>query len=427
MSGAFGEIAEQLRRVTVQVLAGRTGRGSGVIWTRDGQVVTNAHVLGGNHVEVELWSGQRFPASIRSLDRRRDLGVLQVNAGGLYSAVQGDSDALRPGELVIAVGSPYGFIGAVSTGVIHSVGTQLGLPARRWVASDVRLAPGNSGGPLANAKGEVIGLNTMIAGGLSLAIPSRSVRRFLAGTFTGPPYFGVTMRPVPLNEPVVRVGFLILEIADQSPAARASLLPGDLLTGAVGRSFRDPEDLEDALSSTAMGSWRSSFAGERAHQAQASDRAISHGKAESGLIRVHSSCAIQCGPGGLGKRGPGKFVARVSGRTGLVADPVVRFRSRRLASGCRRYGAGRISVHARPKASRGPAGLLGLGDGERCATRSAFEGAISRDATPEEIESAIQAVNAGLVVLTAGIVTGSFAWPSTGRGSARRATQRSGA
>lgn len=266
MSGAFGEIAEQLRRVTVQVLAGRTGRGSGVIWSQGGQIVTNAHVLGGNHVEVELWSGQRFPASIRNVDRRRDLAALQVNAGGLYGAIHGDSDTLRPGELVIAVGSPYGFIGALSTGVIHSVGTQLGLPARRWVASDVRLAPGNSGGPLANAKGEIIGLNTMIAGGLSLAIPSRSVGNFLAGSLTGRAYFGVTMRPTPLERSSGCVGFLILEIADQSPAERASLLPGDLLTGAAGRPFSSPEDLEDALGSSRDGRLEIEFRRGTSHQ-----------------------------------------------------------------------------------------------------------------------------------------------------------------
>jgi serine protease Do len=272
MSGAFGEIAEQLRRVTVQVLAGRTGRGSGVVWSQAGQIITNAHVLSGSHVEVELWSGQRFPASIRNIDRQRDLAALhvigggQVNSDAMYSAVQGDSDALRPGELVIAVGSPYGFIGAVSTGVIHSVGAQLGLPARRWVASDVRLAPGNSGGPLANAKGEVIGLNTMIAGGLSLAIPSNSIGRFLTKSSTGRAYFGVTVRPVALEPSSGRVGFLILEIADQSPAERASLLPGDLLIGAAGRPFGSPEDLEDALGSSRDGQLEIEFRRGSAHQ-----------------------------------------------------------------------------------------------------------------------------------------------------------------
>ncbi len=247
MSGAFGEIAEQLRRVTVQVLAGKSGRGSGVVWSQDGQVVTNAHVLAGNGVEVELWSGQRFPASIRSIDRQRDLAVLQVNAGGLSSAVQGDSDALRPGELAVAVGSPYGFIGAVSTGIIHSV-------ARRWVASDVRLAPGNSGGPLANAKGEVIGVNTMIAGGLSLAIPSKSVGRFLMGTSARRPFLGITTRPTSLDRGS-GLGFLVLEIAAQSPAERASLLPGDLLIGAAGQPFAYAEDLPECLDD-ALGSSR---------------------------------------------------------------------------------------------------------------------------------------------------------------------------
>jgi serine protease Do len=274
MSGAFGEIAAELRRVTVQVLAGRTGRGSGVVWSQDGQVVTNAHVLGGNRVEVELWNGQRFPASIRSVDRQRDLAALQVNAGGqgnvdgMSSTIQGDSDALRPGELVIAVGSPYGFIGAVSTGVIHSVGAQLGVAARRWVASDVRLAPGNSGGPLANAKGEVIGINTMIVGGLSLAIPSKSVSRFLMGTSVNPAYLGITTRPVPLDRASGRVGFLVLEIAAQSPAERASLLPGDLLTGAAGRPFGSPEDLEAALSSSRHGQLGIEFRRGTAHIAR---------------------------------------------------------------------------------------------------------------------------------------------------------------
>jgi len=247
MAGAFGEISEQLRRITVQVLAGRSGRGSGVVWSAHGQVVTNAHVLGRGAIQVEFWNGHRLPASIRTLDRRRDLAELQVEAGDLSSAVPGDSDALRPGELVIAVGNPYGFMGAVSTGVIHSVRVQAGFAARRWVVSDVRLAPGNSGGPLSNSKGEVIGLNTMIAGGLSLAIPSISVGRFLAGTVAGKAHLGVTARPIPFERTTGQIGFLVLEIARHSPAEQASLLPGDLLTGAAGRPFRSFEDLEDVL------------------------------------------------------------------------------------------------------------------------------------------------------------------------------------
>ncbi len=241
LGDAFGEVTERLRRITVQVLGGGTSSGSGVIWREDGQVVTNAHVLHGSRVQVELWNGRRFRAEVRNTDRRRDLAALQLHTGDLGSAVPGDSDALRPGELVIAVGSPYGFIGAVSTGVIQSVGAISGFAWRPWVVSDVRLAPGNSGGPLANAQGHVVGLNTMIAGGLALAIPSRSVGRFLAGTAGRRAYLGVTARPVKGG------GFLVLEIAARSPAERASLLPGDLLVGVRGRPFRSAEDLEDAL------------------------------------------------------------------------------------------------------------------------------------------------------------------------------------
>src|SRR5271167_4270207 len=108
LGDAFGEVAERLRRVTVQVLVGGGSRGSGVVWSTDGQVVTNAHVLRDSRVEVELWNGRKLQANVRKTDRRRDLASLQIDASaGLTSAVPGDSDALRPGELVIAVGTPF--------------------------------------------------------------------------------------------------------------------------------------------------------------------------------------------------------------------------------------------------------------------------------------------------------------------------------
>jgi serine protease Do len=251
LGDAFGEVTERLRRTTVQVLAGGTSNGSGVVWSEDGQVVTNAHVLRAqvrqaSRIIVELWDGRRLAARIQDTDLERDLAALRVDAEGLASAVPGDSDRLRPGELAIAVGNPHGFIGAVSTGVIHSVGAMTGFAARHWVVSDVRLAPGNSGGPLANAQGQVVGINTMIAGGLALAIPATSVRRFLERASRGRAYLGVTARPVPLARNS-GIGFLVLEIDPHSPAARASLLPGDLLVGAAGVPFHSAEDLQDAL------------------------------------------------------------------------------------------------------------------------------------------------------------------------------------
>lgn len=178
MTRTFGEIVEKLRRVTVQV----NGGGSGVIWSPDGTIVTNAHVVDGARrsrgIEAVLWDGRRLPCDLVKRDRRRDLAVLRVKASNLPAATAGESQALRVGELVVAVGNPLGFIGGASTGVVY------GLENRSWVVSQLRLAPGNSGGPLANVRGEVIGINTMIAGGLAFAISSESIKQFLIAAAT---------------------------------------------------------------------------------------------------------------------------------------------------------------------------------------------------------------------------------------------------
>ena len=171
MARAFGEVAERLRRSTVEVrLRGahhqEGGGGSGVIATADGQIVTNAHVARGADASVRLWDGREFPATLMARDARRDLAALKVDAAGLPAATFGDSGALRVGELVMAIGNPMGFIGALTTGVVHALGGLSGFGRQSWVLADVRLAPGNSGGPLADAYGRVVGINTMIVNGL---------------------------------------------------------------------------------------------------------------------------------------------------------------------------------------------------------------------------------------------------------------------
>jgi serine protease Do len=237
---AFGEVTERLRRSTVHVRSGRQGSGSGVIWTSQGVVITNAHVIRGTSPTVELWDGRRLAARVLQHDRARDLAALQIEARELSAAAHRDSAALRPGELVIAVGNPMGFVGAVSTGVIHRV-------ERPWIISDVRLAPGNSGGPLANAKGEVVGINAMVAGGLGFAIPSNSVARFLSATHERQPGLGVVVHPAVLQNEGGQVGFVVLEVVPGSNAECASLYQGDILIGAAGIRFRSQDDLEDAL------------------------------------------------------------------------------------------------------------------------------------------------------------------------------------
>src|SRR5215471_1447659 len=170
----LGEVAERLRRSTVQVRAGRRERGvgSGIVWSSDGLILTNAHVARAREMEVELWDGRRWSGRVTSRDPRRDLAALRIEASSLEAASPGDSDTVRPGELVIAVGNPLGFAGALSTGTVHSA-------YNGWIRAGVQLAPGNSGGPLANARGEVIGNNTAIANGLGLAVPSNTAVEFL--------------------------------------------------------------------------------------------------------------------------------------------------------------------------------------------------------------------------------------------------------
>ena len=243
----FGEVAEQLRRSTVLIEAGDRGSGSGVIWGGDGLIVTNAHVARGLHARVQLWDGRELTAAITSRDPQLDLAALRISANDLPQASSADSSKLRPGELAIAIGNPLGFVGALTTGVIHAVGPLGGMGSRTWVQANVRLAPGNSGGPLADARGCVIGINTMVQGRLALAIPSNAVHQFL---YAGPraAWLGVTLDAVRVPRANAHTfGLLILEVEPGSPAARASLLPGDILLGAEENPFHSIRDLARSL------------------------------------------------------------------------------------------------------------------------------------------------------------------------------------
>jgi serine protease Do len=245
----FGEIAEQLRRSTVLVLPGERGNGSGVIWSADGVIVTNAHVARASQMRVQLWDGREFDAALISRDTRRDLAELRVNATNLPAITVADSSQVRPGELAIAIGNPLGFVGALTTGVVQAVGPLRRFGTQPWVQSDVRLAPGNSGGPLADARGRVIGINTMVAGRLALAVPSNAVTNFLAADPIDA-WLGVTVASVRVPNARTRAkvfGLVLLEVEPDSPAANASLLPGDILLGTDEKSFESLDDLASAL------------------------------------------------------------------------------------------------------------------------------------------------------------------------------------
>lgn len=247
-----GRVAEALRRSTVQVRSGQgywQGNGSAIAIARD-QLITNAHVVQANAdqkrpLSLESYEGNVVSGSIVKIDRRRDLALLAAPELEASPASLGDSDALRVGTPIIAVGNPMGFVGAVSTGIVHSIGPVGRISGLPWIHADLRLAPGNSGGPLADLQGQIVGINTMIvAGGLALAIPSRAVQSFLTRT-TSRRSLGVVVRPVALKDR--RIGMMILELVAGGAAERASLLPGDILVSGNERRFRFLDDLESAI------------------------------------------------------------------------------------------------------------------------------------------------------------------------------------
>jgi serine protease Do len=258
----FGEVTEKLRRSTVRITSGplrrsarERGGGSGVVWTAGGTVITNAHVVR-DRAEVEFWDGSKAEAVIAARDDRRDLARLETSVTNLPAAERRDSASLRPGEIVLAVGNPLGFVGALSTGIVHASGTVPGLGPQVWIQAAVRLAPGNSGGPLADAAGRVVGINTMLmGGGLALAVPSNAVADFLSRPAR--PSLGVVVQPIAARSG--SAGLLVLRVASRSPASRASVLPGDLLIGANGRNFASVDDLGDAIDRSAGGILRLRF------------------------------------------------------------------------------------------------------------------------------------------------------------------------
>jgi serine protease Do len=176
----LAQLASVLRRSTVEVQTRGEGAGSGIIWQANGLIVTNAHVARADRATIVLSDGRAFDGVVTARDPRRDLATIAIDVGSvvLPAATIGHPTDLRTGDVVVALGHPLGITGALALGVVHVVEVRRGGP--RWIRADIRLAPGNSGGPLADAHGRVVGVNTLIAGGLGVAVPVTRVARFLA-------------------------------------------------------------------------------------------------------------------------------------------------------------------------------------------------------------------------------------------------------
>ncbi len=269
-SGVTGALAaamiEGLLPGVVQVQSSRgRGAGAGFVWSSDGSVMTNHHVVAGSgRVHVVLADDRSYGVEVVGQSRRLDLAMLRLldaPAEDLPTLPVGDSDTLRVGELVFAVGNPWGRRGAVTAGIVSGLGTA-GRPfgRARYIQSDAYLAPGNSGGPLVNARGEVVGVNAMIFGGLSLAIPINTAGAWASDSpragRSSRPRLGIRAQGVVLpassqETAGQETGLIIVAVNPRGPAARAGLLVGDVLLSVADEPVEDAASLPDSLARAA--------------------------------------------------------------------------------------------------------------------------------------------------------------------------------
>lgn len=191
-STGMASVGERVLPAVVQIRNGRTGAGTGTIWHRDGLLVTNAHVVMARTVSqqsltVQLADGREFTPRLVAVDPERDLAVLRIDAHDLPTVELGSSQTLQPGQMVFAFGFPWGVAGGATSGVIIGVGAQLGdLVSTRneWVAASLHLRPGHSGGPMVDAAGRLIGINTLMNGpDVGVAVPVDVAKRFVKETY----------------------------------------------------------------------------------------------------------------------------------------------------------------------------------------------------------------------------------------------------
>jgi S1-C subfamily serine protease len=242
------------------------GHGSGFIFTPDGFILTNSHVVqGASQLGVTLADGRSFHADVIGDDPDTDVAIVRIHADNLVPVRLGDATRIRVGQLVVAIGNPYGFQCTVTAGVVSALGRSLRSQSGRLIdnviQTDAALNPGNSGGPLVTSHGDVIGINTAVilpAQGLCFALAINTAT-FVAGRLIKDGrikrgYLGLAGQNVPIPRSLVRhhslavtSGILVISVEPHSPAQRAGILPGDVIVGYAGRPLADIDDLHRLL------------------------------------------------------------------------------------------------------------------------------------------------------------------------------------
>jgi S1-C subfamily serine protease len=193
LNGDLSAVVDKVRRSLVQINNGHNGKGAGTIWHAEGLIITNAHVIRQEAVTITLPDGRDLSARLLAADPERDLAALSVAAAGLPTIELGDSKQLLPGQLVLALGHPWGVAGAASAGHVITVGLPPEVPRtfHEFIQAGLLLRPGHSGGPLVDVQGRLVGINTMITGPkVGLAVPVHVVKDFLRerlGSRSSPP------------------------------------------------------------------------------------------------------------------------------------------------------------------------------------------------------------------------------------------------
>ena len=257
-SASLVDMFNRVQPGIVQVHTEGRGAGTGVIWDISGHIITNHHVVARDNAQVRvlLADGRMLDAKVLKSNPQLDLALLKVTADNLKPLIAADSTKLRIGEWLFAIGHPWGQRWVVTAGIMSGIIVPANNPELKYIKSDVRLAPGNSGGPLLNADGEVVGINAMIFGGdLSVSIPSSTVTTWLGGLSKQTARLGIAVQPVNLAELPDAVkskitseqtsGLLVVGIEDKDAAT--NLLLGDILLNVAGTAIESATALRNVL------------------------------------------------------------------------------------------------------------------------------------------------------------------------------------
>jgi len=253
-------------------VVGVSGVGTGLLITPDGYALTNSHVASAvKAYELTLRDGTSLKAELIGKDPHTDLAVLRASATGLPHARLGDSSQLRVGQLVVAIGHPFGFQSTVTTGVVSALGrtmrAQSGRTIENIIQTDAALNPGNSGGPLVDSRGHVVGINTAIiasAQGICFAVPSNTAQRVVSLLLRDGrvirSYLGITGEPWPIHRRVTRYyhldqesGVRVAQLDPNGPAQKAGIQKEDIVVGLANHPMKGTEDLQHFLTDWPVG------------------------------------------------------------------------------------------------------------------------------------------------------------------------------